>query len=76
MLESRYDVVIVGAGPAGLIAAHDLARSGFAVLVPDIPSFRELRPSPRSALTSSPATVVLPVPPSWAIRLRLFFGLR
>ncbi len=26
-----------------------LARSGFAVLVPDIPSFRELRPSPDSA---------------------------
>jgi acetyl esterase/lipase len=26
-----------------------LARSGFAVLVPDIPSFRELRPSPESA---------------------------
>jgi pimeloyl-ACP methyl ester carboxylesterase len=29
--------------------ARILARSGFAVLVPDIPSFRELRPSPDSA---------------------------
>lgn len=28
--------------------AGALARSGFAVLVPDIPSFRELRPSPES----------------------------
>ena len=29
--------------------AGAVARSGFAVLVPDIPSFRELRPSPQSA---------------------------
>lgn len=47
-------VLVPGAAPEGradprlVEFAHVLARSGFAVLVPDIPSFRELRPSPES----------------------------
>ncbi|HEX9988327.1 MAG TPA: geranylgeranyl reductase family protein [Chloroflexia bacterium] len=39
MLEKTWDVIIVGAGPAGSAAAIDLARSGWRVLLLDKASF-------------------------------------
>ncbi|RQD79927.1 FAD-binding protein, partial [Methanosalsum natronophilum] len=33
---SHYDVVIVGAGPAGLFAAHELADIGLNILIVDM----------------------------------------
>jgi flavin-dependent dehydrogenase len=35
---ASYDVVIAGAGPAGAVAAHVLARAGKRVLLADVPS--------------------------------------
>ena len=33
MLDSCYDVVVIGAGPAGSVAARNLAREGHKVLL-------------------------------------------
>ena len=33
MMKERYDVVVVGAGPAGLLAARAAAENGFSVAV-------------------------------------------
>ena len=32
-MNKLYDVVIIGAGPAGLSAAYDLVRSGYEVTI-------------------------------------------
>ena len=39
MSEYDFDVIIVGAGPAGSTAAHDLAKSGAKVLLLDKEKF-------------------------------------
>jgi menaquinone-9 beta-reductase len=39
-----WDAVVVGAGPAGSVAAHELARSGAAVLLVDKASFPRAKP--------------------------------
>ncbi len=33
MLEDRFDVIVIGGGPAGAVAAAELARTGYSVLV-------------------------------------------
>jgi menaquinone-9 beta-reductase len=38
-LDRIWDVVVIGAGPAGAVAAHDLARTGAAVLLIDRSTF-------------------------------------
>ncbi len=42
MLQSEFDVVVVGGGPSGATAANDLATAGFSVLLMD----RQGRPKP------------------------------
>lgn len=54
--------------------AEVLARSGFAVLVPDIPSFRELRPSPDSARAIGDGVEQLRTGGALAAGLRLGIG--
>lgn len=61
---SEANVVIIGAGPAGLAAAAELARAGHAsVLI-------EQRPTPGGAIHRQPAGTAKPVPVSAAARRR------
>ncbi|MFB6344988.1 MAG: NAD(P)/FAD-dependent oxidoreductase [bacterium] len=39
-----YDVIVVGAGPAGSVTAHELARGGLSVLVIEKETFPRLKP--------------------------------
>jgi flavin-dependent dehydrogenase len=41
---TTYDVIVVGAGPAGALAAYELARAGCDVLVLDMKKFPRYKP--------------------------------
>ncbi len=41
---SKYDAIVVGAGPAGCAAAYDLAAAGRSVLLLDRCHFPRLKP--------------------------------
>ena len=54
MTQSRYDVIVIGAGVNGLVAAHYLARAGRRVLVVE----REANPNPSFDIGWVPSQVV------------------
>src|SRR5512135_3312851 len=56
--ERQYDVVVVGAGPAGLSAARTIARLGFSTLVLErLPKAGELRHPCTGVITPVPGFV-------------------
>ena len=53
-METVYDIVVVGAGPAGTTAAYLLARNGFQVLLLDKATFPRPKDHPGTSTGSSP----------------------
>ena len=64
--ETSFDAVIVGAGPAGSIAAYEIARAGCSVLLIEKHPIIGVPVCCGEAITVEGLTQVLPLDPRWA----------